>query len=305
MNKIRPSRYRDFLAEFKNEVPANYNFAYDFLDARAAEDPDRLAMVHVDDAGNRRELSFGFFQRESMKLASALAAQGVKKGDRVMLILYRRLEYWTSMLALCRLGALPIPSPSLLTPHDIEFRVNFARVSAVICEDTLTARVEAARPKCPTMKTLIDVPSGHASAPAGWLDFETLKESGAQDFPRTSDTACGDDPMVIFFSSGTTGMPKMVLHTHTYPFGHVVTGAYWHDLEPGDLHLTLSDTGWAKSVWGKFYGQWLAGAAVFVWDFRGKFEPRELLRILSEHKITTFCAPPTVYRFLVRKNSMG
>lgn len=304
MEKLRPARYRDFLAAFTHEIPANFNFAYDFLDPRAAENPDRLAMVHVDDAGNRRELSFGFFQRESMKLASSLAAQGVKKGDRVMLILYRRVEFWTAMLALCRLGALPIPSPSLLTPHDIEFRVNFARVSAVICEDSLTARVEAAKPKCPTLKLLVDVPSdaGHPKAPAGWLDYQTLKESGAQDFPRTGDTACGDEPMVIFFSSGTTGMPKMVLHTHTYPFGHVITGSYWHDLEPGDLHLTLSDTGWAKSVWGKFYGQWLAGAAVFVWDFRGKFEPRELLRILSVHKITTFCAPPTVYRFLVREN---
>jgi len=304
MEKLRPARYRDFLAAFTHEIPANFNFAYDFLDPRAAENPDRLAMVHVDDAGNRRELSFGFFQRESMKLASSLAAQGVKKGDRVMLILYRRVEFWTAMLALCRLGALPIPSPSLLTPHDIEFRVNFARVSAVICEDSLTARVEAAKPKCPTLKLLVDVPSdaGHPKAPAGWLDYQTLKESGEQDFPRTGDTACGDEPMVIFFSSGTTGMPKMVLHTHTYPFGHVITGSYWHDLEPGDLHLTLSDTGWAKSVWGKFYGQWLAGAAVFVWDFRGKFEPRELLRILSVHKITTFCAPPTVYRFLVREN---
>jgi len=129
-----------------------------------------------------------------------------------------------------------------------------------------------------------------------------LKESGAESFPRTSATPGGDDPMVIFFSSGTTGMPKMVLHAHSYPLGHITTGAYWHDLEPGDVHLTLSDTGWAKSVWGKFYGQWLSGAVVFVWDFRGKFEPRELLRILSEHKVTTFCAPPTVYRFLVREN---
>lgn len=299
MEKLKPARYRDFVAEFKNPVPERFNFAYDFLDQA---DPKKLALVHVDDAGNRREFDFAFFQEESMKLASALAAKGIKKGDRVMLILYRRLEYWTVMLALCRIGALPIPSPSLLTPHDIEFRVNFAKVSAVICEDTLSGRVEAAKPKCPSLKLLVDIPSGHASAPAGWEDFETLKATGQAVFPRTDDTACGDDPMVIFFSSGTTGMPKMVLHTHTYAFGHVITGAYWHDLEPTDLHLTLSDTGWAKSVWGKFYGQWLAGAAIFVWDFRGKFEPRELLRILSTHKISTFCAPPTVYRFLVREN---
>ena len=304
MEKLRPSGYREYMAAFKLEVPKNYNFAYDFLDPRASEDPARLAMIHVDDAGSRREYSFGHFRDESLKLASALAAKGVKKGDRVMLILYRRMEYWVCMLALSRIGALPIPSPSLLTPHDIEFRVNFANVSCVICEDSLTARVEAAKPKCPSLRLLVDIPSaaGHPKAPAGWQDYESLKNSGAGEFPRTEDTPCGDDPMVIFFSSGTTGMPKMVLHTHTYPLGHLTTGMYWHDLEPGDVHLTLSDTGWAKSVWGKFYGQWLAGGVVFVWDFRGKFEPRELLRILSEHKVSTFCAPPTVYRFLVREN---
>ena len=304
MEKLRPSGYREYMAAFKLEVPKNYNFAYDFLDPRASEDPARLAMIHVDDAGSRREYSFGHFRDESLKLASALAAKGVKKGDRVMLILYRRMEYWVCMLALSRIGALPIPSPSLLTPHDIEFRVNFAHVSCVICEDSLTARVEAAKPKCPSLRLLVDIPSaaGHPKAPAGWQDYESLKNSGAGEFPRTEDTPCGDDPMVIFFSSGTTGMPKMVLHTHTYPLGHLTTGMYWHDLEPGDVHLTLSDTGWAKSVWGKFYGQWLAGGVVFVWDFRGKFEPRELLRTISEHKVSTFCAPPTVYRFLVREN---
>jgi acetyl-CoA synthetase len=164
--------------------------------------------------------------------------------------------------------------------------------------------VEAAKPKCPTLSLLIDIPSGtgHDAAPAGWEDYRTITDAGADSFPRSEQTPGGLDPLVIFFSSGTTGMPKMVLHDHTYPLGHFTTGAYWHDLEPGDVHLTLSDTGWAKSVWGKFYGQWLAGAVIFVWDFRGKFEPRDLLRVLSEHKVTTFCAPPTVYRFLVRED---
>ncbi len=303
-DKIRPGRYRDFMSQYRLDVPEKYNFAYDFLDVRAAEGPDDLALIHVDNDHARRELSFGYFRRQSMKLASALAAKGVKKGDRVMLILYRRLEYWVTMLALSRIGALPIPSPSLLTAHDIEFRVNFAKVSCVICEDSLTARVEAAAHKCPTLKLLVDIPSGtgHAKAPAGWEDFDALLESGAEDFPRTAETPGGDDPMCIFFSSGTTGMPKMVLHAHTYPLGHVTTGVYWHDLEPGDIHLTVSDTGWGKSVWGKFYGQWIAGGVIFVWDFRGKFEPAELLRVMAEHKITTFCAPPTIYRFLVRED---
>ncbi len=303
-DKIRPSRYRDFMAQFKLDVPEYYNFAYDFLDPRAAEDPDRLALIHVDPTDHRHELSFGYFRDRSMQLASALSARGVKKGDRVMIILYRRLEYWVVMLALCRIGALPIPSPSLLTSHDIETRVNYAKVSCFICEDTVTPRVEAVRHQCPGLKLLIDIPADPESpkAPAGWDDFETLLATGGPDFPRTPETAGGDDPMVIFFSSGTTGMPKMVLHSHTYPLGHVTTGVYWHDLEPGDIHLTVSDTGWGKSMWGKFYGQWIAGAVIFVWDFRGKFQPRELLHIMSEHKITTFCAPPTIYRFLVREN---
>jgi len=304
MNKLRPASYRDFKAAYTNDVPAGYNFAFDFLDPKAAADPAALALIHVDDAGARREYSFEFFREESTRLASALVHSGVQKGDRVMLVLYRRVEYWVSMLALARIGALPIPSPSLLTPHDIEFRVNFAHVSCVICEDSITARMETARHRCPDLRLMIQVGAqpGKNPPPAGWTDYETLKGGGSALFPRNADSPGGDDPMVIFFSSGTTGMPKMVLHTHTYPLGHSATGMYWHDLEPGDIHLTLSDTGWAKSVWGKFYGQWLAGAVIFVWDFRGKFEPRELLRILSVHKITTFCAPPTVYRFLVRED---
>ncbi|MBU1040078.1 MAG: AMP-binding protein [Proteobacteria bacterium] len=304
MEKLRAKSYRDFKAAYRNDVPEGYNFVFDFLDPKAVAEPAAPALIHVDDAGTRREYSFEFFREESSKLANALAASGLKKGDRVMLVLYRRVEYWVSMLALARIGALPIPSPSLLTPHDIEFRVNFAHVSCVICEDSITSRMEAARPKCPDLRLLVQVGSQPAgkSVPAGWSDYETLKATGAGEFPRKADSPGGDDPMVIFFSSGTTGMPKMVLHTYTYPLGHLTTGTYWHDLESGDLHLTLSDTGWAKSVWGKFYGQWLAGAVIFVWDFRGKFEPRELLRILSEHKISTFCAPPTVYRFLVREN---
>ncbi len=300
MKKLRPASYKELLQKYSLKAPENYNFAFDFLDAAAEKEPDRLAMVHVGPDKVRREYSFGWFRQASSRLANALARQGVGKGDKVMLILYRRVQYWVSMLALHKIGALPIPSPSLLTPHDIEFRVNFAHVKAAIVEDSVADRVAAAQPKCPTLSLLVQV-GAEPTAP-GWLGFEPLLASGGPDFPRTPQAPGGKDPMVIFFSSGTTGMPKMVLHSFTYPLGHYTTAAYWHDLEPGDLHLTLSDTGWAKSVWGKFYGQWLAGAAVFVWDFRGKFEPRELLRILSVHKITTFCAPPTVYRFLVRED---
>ena len=291
--------YKDFCARYKPECPKDFNFSFDVLDRM---DPEKLALIHLDDAGNRREFTAGFFQETSCRLANALMEKGVKKGDRIMLVLYRRLEYWTVMLALHRIGALPIPSPSLLTKKDIAQRVNYANISAVICEDSIVDRVEEARPDCPGLNLLVQIDGQAAN---GWYDYEELMATGDASFPRTADSPCGDDPMVIFFSSGTTGLPKMVLHTFNYPASHFTTGAHWHDLEDGDIHLTLSETGWAKSVWGKFYGQWMAGATVFVWDFRGKFEPAELLRVMSENKITTFCAPPTVYRFLVREDLTG
>jgi acetyl-CoA synthetase len=288
--------YKDFVARYKPECPDNFNFSYDVLDGM---DPAKTALVHVNDAGERREFTFGFFQETSCRLANALMEKGVKKGDRVMLVLYRRMEYWTVMLALHRIGALPIPSPSLLTKKDIVQRVNYAKVSAIICEDSICERVDQAKPECPGLDLLVQI---DGDLNKGWEEYETLLASGDPSCPRTADTPAGDEPMVIFFSSGTTGLPKMVMHTFAYPCSHFTTGAHWHDLEENDLHLTLSETGWAKSVWGKFYGQWMAGAAVFVWDFRGKFEPAELLRIMDENKITTFCAPPTVYRFLVRED---
>jgi len=288
--------FDDFVARYKPECPENFNFAYDVLDTM---DPARPALVHVDDAGNKREFDFGFFQETSCRLANALTAQGVKKGDRVMLVVYRRVEYWTVMLAMHRIGAIPIPSPSLLTRKDITQRVNYANVTAIICEDTICDRVDEAKGDCPGLKTFVQI---DGALKDGWLDYEALLAEGATTFPRTAETPGGDDPMVIFFSSGTTGLPKMVLHTCTYPASHYTTGALWHDLEDGDLHLTLSDTGWGKSVWGKFYGQWMAGAIVFVWDFRGAFKADALLQLLQDNKITTFCAPPTVYRFLVRQD---
>jgi acetyl-CoA synthetase len=188
-------------------------------------------------------------------------------------------------------------------PKDIVFRVNRANIRGMIVESSLTGRIEEARPQTETLDVLVQ--SGKGCLPAGWSDFHDMVQQASADFPRPAapaENAGGDDPLLIFFSSGTTGMPKMVEHNHLYPLGHYMTGAYWHDLEPGDLHLTLADTGWGKALWGKFYGQWMAGAAVFVYDFRGKFVPAELLRIMAENRITTFCAPPTVYRFLVRED---
>lgn len=298
--KLRPETYRELLETVSVSVPENYNFAFDFLDAEAAADPTRPAMIHIGPDGTRRDFDLAFFSRESARLANAFKDAGLKKGDRVMVILYRRVEWWVTMLALHKLGAVPVPSPNLLTPHDIDFRVNYAGIKGIIAEDSVVSRVEAARSTCPTLKVFIHV--GEAAMPAGWLDYETIRAASSDSFPRVCDAPGGKDTLLIFFSSGTTGMPKMVEHTHGYALGHMATGVYWHNLEPGDVHLTVADTGWGKAVWGKFYGQWMAGAVVFVWDFRGKFVPAELLEIMSRHKVTTFCAPPTVYRFLIRED---
>ncbi|QAZ67364.1 AMP-binding protein [Solidesulfovibrio carbinolicus] len=298
--KLRPKTYRELLETFSIAVPENYNFAFDFLDAEAAQDPTRPAMIHIGPDGTRRDLDLAYFSKESARMANAFKAAGLVKGDKVMIILYRRVEWWVTMLALHKLGAVPVPSPNLLTPHDIDFRVNYAGIKAVVAEDSVVDRVEAARAACPTLTVCVQV--GTSPLPAGWLDYETIRAAAAEDFPRTAEAPGGDDSLLIFFSSGTTGMPKMVEHSHAYPLGHLTTGVYWHNLEPGDVHLTLADTGWGKAVWGKFYGQWMAGATVFTWDFRGKFVPSELLDVMTAHKVTSFCAPPTVYRFLIRED---
>ena len=302
MNKLRPASYEDFCARFSLSIPGNFNFSFDVLDAMAQKDPGALCIRHVDDALVQREYSFRDLSDASSRVAAALKAKGIRKGDRVLLILYRRIEWWQTLLGLHKLGAVAIPAPAQLTPHDIEFRCNKAKARAVITDSSVTARVEEARPNCPDLTLCVQV--GEGALPSGWLDYDALVQGAAPVFPRPqgAELACGKEPMLIFFSSGTTGMPKMVEHTHEYPFGHFFTGVYWHDLEPGDVHLTVADTGWGKAVWGKSYGQWMAGAAVFVYDYRGKFDPATMLRVISEHGVTTFCAPPTVYRFLVRED---
>ncbi len=298
--KLAPTSYREFIEQFRIDVPEDYNFVFDVVDKVAQDDPTRPAMIHIGPDGSRRDFDMAYFSRESARMAGAFARLGISKGDRIMVILYRRVEWWVTFLALMRIGAVPVPSPNLLTPHDIEFRINYAKIKGVIVEDSIVPRIEAARPSCHGLSVMVQV--GERELPPGWASFDAIGKAEAPEFPRTAASPRRDDPLLIFFSSGTTGMPKMVVHTHAYPMGHLATGVYWHDLAPGDIHLTLADTGWGKSVWGKFFGQWMAGAVVFVWDFRGKFVPAELLEVLSKHKVTSFCAPPTVYRFLIRED---
>ncbi|MFA7164704.1 MAG: AMP-binding protein [Desulfoplanes sp.] len=300
LTKLRPESYEEFIATFHIEAPEHFNFAFDVIDARAMANPQEPAMIHLDDKGVRREFDYGFFATQSSRLAHSLQKKGIGKGDTVMLILYRRMEFWVAMLALHKLGAIAIPSPSLLTAHDITERVAVADVRCLIVEEGIVPTVEAARKNCPDLRLLVQV--GGDTVSPGWEAYESFIAHAPDSFPRPKDAAGGDDPLLIFFSSGTTGLPKMVEHTHTYALGHILTGLYWHDLEPGDIHLTVADTGWGKAAWGKLYGQWMAGAIVFVYDFRGKFSPKNLLQAVADNKVTSFCAPPTVYRFLIRED---
>ncbi len=317
MTKHTFSDYEALKAGYKVDVPQDFNFAYDVIDVIAAEEPERRAMIHVGPHGETREFNFAWFAEHSARLANALKNRGVQKGDRIMLVLYRSVEFWISMLALHRIGAVAIPGPAQLTVKDIAFRASYGHIKGIICEDTVTERVEKARKEYDGWQFFIQTRSPGTSGPSdaplcckspslpeGWIDFRDLLAEGATHMakPARPELAAGDDPLLIFFSSGTTGMPKMVQQSHTYPLGHYITGAYWHDIEDDDIHLTLADTGWGKAVWGKLYGQWMQRGTVFVWDFRGKFEPAAMLAILAKHRVTTFCAPPTVYRYLVRED---
>lgn len=310
MKKSFFASYDAFRQGYSLDVPENFNFVYDVFDPIAEATPEKVAVRHVNNDDECHDYSYEWLRAQSCHLASSLKTQGIGKGDRVMLILFRSIEFWVTMLALHRLGAVPIPSPSQLKSHDIVFRLQSGKVRAVIVEKSLTGIIDesrfdekgAPRPEAATLSLCIASALNGAAAPQGWLDFDALCAAGVPTFSRPqspAENAGGNDPMLIFFSSGTTGMPKMVEHNFNYVLGHFITGSYWHDLNPNDLHLTVADTGWGKALWGKFYGQIMAGATIFVYDFRGKFVPAKLLEMMSHYQITTFCAPPTVYRFFV------
>lgn len=312
MEKQYFATYQDFRNNYTLDIPAHFNFAYDVLDSIAEERPNAVAIRHIDNDDVCREYSYEWLRAQSCRMANGLKAQGIGKGDRVMLILFRSIEFWVSMLALNRLGAVAIPCPAQLKAHDISFRLEKARIKALVIERSVTNIIDESRfaadgtpcPEAASLKLCVRTAGGDTPCPQGWTEFADLCADMPTKFARPTgkDIAGGDDPMLIFFSSGTTGMPKMVEHKFTYPLGHHITGLYWHDLNPDDIHLTVADTGWAKALWGKFYGQMMAGAITLVYDFRGKFVPQKLLEIISNYKLTSFCAPPTVFRFLVREN---
>ena len=289
----------DYIRNFRIRVPADFNFAYDVVDAYAAEEPDKKALLWTDDRGGEIQFTFADMKRETDRTASYFQSLGIGRGDMVMLILKRRYEFWFSILALHKLGAVAIPATHLLTRKDVVYRCDMAGIKAIVAagEPVITGHIAAAMPESPTTKLLISV---GPEVPEGFLDFhEGIRH--AAPFVRPQHVNTNDDIMLMYFTSGTTGEPKMVAHDFTYPLGHISTGCFWHNLHEGSLHLTIADTGWAKAAWGKLYGQWLAGANIFVYDHE-KFTPADILRKIGQYRITSLCAPPTIYRFLIRED---
>lgn len=299
LEKTAFESYEDFMNNFKVTVPDNFNFGYDVVDAWAEVEPDRQALLWTNDQGEEHRFSFADIKRESDKTAAFFQSIDIGRGDMVMLILKRHYQFWFSIIALHKLGATVIPATHLLTEKDIIYRCRMASIKAIVCagDEIVVNHITKALPDCPTITAVV---STGPVVPNGWHDFNKSIETAPQ-FSRPETVNTNDDVMLLYFTSGTTGNPKMVAHDFTYPLGHIITGSYWHNVNEDSLHLTLADTGWGKAVWGKLYGQWLAGANVFVYDFE-KFEPVDVLHMINNYGITSFCAPPTVFRFLIRED---
>ena len=282
------------LIQFDVLCPDNFNFAYDVVDAIAAREPERTALVWCDEDGNERILSFGDLAALSSQAAACLQRLGVKKGDPVLLMLKRHYEYWYTVLAVHKLGAVAVPATHMLRPEDIVYRIRRIGIKAVVCaeDEGITGNVQAAAGVCGPL-LLCTVRKDRE----GFTRLDKEMEKEAVSFPRAK--TCMTEPFLLYFTSGTTGYPKPVTHDHSYPLAHIVTAKYWQNVQDGGLHLTVSDTGWGKASWGKIYGQWLCGSAVMVYDYE-RFSSRELLRVIRKYGVTTFCAPPTVYRMIVK-----
>ena len=311
----------DFRRNLQFRIPEHFNFAYDVMDRWAAEAPDREALLWTNDEGAERRATFAQLKEQSDQAALYLASLGIGKGDPVMLILKRHYEWWLCMLALHKLGAVVIPATHMLTSHDVVYRCTRASIKAIVCvsDSYVTTQVSQAMPQCPTVETLVAVKPTHGpgatcgdvTVPAGfhdwqaeWTSAQTKTVKGQWPMVNGQRRFClndNHDTMLMYFTSGTSGEPKMVAHDFLYALGHLTTGVYWHNLHPGSLHLTVADTGWGKAVWGKFYGQWFAGATVFVFDHE-KFDAGTLMRQMARYRVTSFCAPPTIYRFMIRED---
>ncbi len=282
---------------FKNTD--RYNFAFDTVDAIARKTPDKLAMVHVAKDLTERRFSFKDMKDASSQCANYFKSLGIRRGDRVMLVLKRHYQFWFAILGLHKLGAVAIPATNQLVEHDFTYRFQAGEVSAIVCtaDGDTSHQVELAEKISGKALTKILV----GGSREGWHDLDEEYGLFSRRFLRTEDTPCGDDPMLMFFTSGTTGYPKIATHSYKYALGHYVTARYWHMVEPDGLHFTISETGWGKALWGKLYGQWLCEGGVFVYDF-DRFDAEKILPVFKRFHITTFCAPPTMYRMLIKQD---
>ena len=282
---------------FKDEE--KFNFAFDVIDELGRSKPEKLAMLHISEDGTERRFTFQDFKKESARAANYFKALGIKRGDRVMLVLKRHYQFWFAVLGLHKLGAIAIPATNQLLEKDFTYRFQAGKVKAILCtaDGNVSEAVDAAAVNCPDLAHKIMV----NGSKEGWHDFNEEYVMYSSHFERKEDAPCGSDPMLMFFTSGTSGYPKLAAHNYKYPLGHFITAKYWHRVNPDGLHLTISDTGWAKSMWGKLYGQWLCEAAIFVYDF-DRFDAEKILPMFAKHHITTFCAPPTMYRMLAKQD---
>jgi len=293
--------YEDFKENFEIKIPENFNFAYDVVDEIAKKTPGKIAMVWCNDIGKEAIFTFGQMKLYSDKAANFFKSVGIKKGDPVMLILKRHHDYWFCTLGLNKLGAITIPATHLLSTKDIIYRNNAADIKMIVSlpDPQVIEHIEESEAKSPTLKHKVMIGEDRK----GWLNFTREMERSSENFvrPVLNEATSNSDIMLLYFTSGTTGMPKMVNHDFVYPLGHILTAKYWQKVEDNGLHFTVADTGWAKSAWGKIYGQWLSGCAVMTYDY-DKFVPKNLMEVIEKHKVVTFCAPPTIYRFLIKED---
>ena len=307
------SDYEDFYKNYKIKIPENFNFGYDVMDVLAKNNPDGRALVWTNDEGDYYEISFAKMKELSDAAASYYMELGVKRGDFVMLVLQRRYEFWISIVALCKIGAVAIPASHMLTREDYEYRFNAVNIKMILCvndEDVMDHIDEAAKVSL-NLKVRACVNSFGVDRPIenlrnGWVNF-TEGRKNAKPFPvlPRNQVSSNEDLMLGYFTSGTTSHPKLAVHNFLYPLGHITTAKYWQHVKKGGLHLTVADTGWAKTSWGRLFGQWICETALFVYDYHARFKPTDLLVQCEKYKVTTFCAPPTIYRFLIQEDLSG
>lgn len=299
------SSEEDFREHLHFRVPDTFNFAYDVMDEWAKEAPDKLALLWTSERGEEVKTTFAGFKEQTDRTAAYFLSLGISRGDKVMLILKRHYQWWLAMMALCKIGAVAIPATHMLTTKDIVYRNQRASVKAIICvnDEYVTTQVRQSVPESPTVEVLVAVNSmaqRDNPVPEGFHDWHKEWQE-APAFVRPEEVNTNGDTMLMYFTSGTSGEPKMVAHDYLYALGHLVTGVFWHNLDENGIHLTVADTGWGKAVWGKLYGQWFAGATVFVYDHE-KFTAGKIMRVMEKYRVTSFCAPPTIYRFMIQED---